>query len=262
MRHPILPEAESILRKRARPARRTHRTPTRRLRRRAPHGAQRRTRRPGRASSTSWLLVGRGRQPHREARRRRPAAFAASTRPPWASTIAGDDREPEPGARPAALAAALGAPEALEQRAPASPVGQARAVVAHLERDARRRRAATATSIGVPGGRVHERVAQQVRRAPGAAGAGRRARRRSRRRLELRSSRSGAVARASSTASRGERARRRRARAPGRAPRPAARASAGPRRARPCAPPRPRSAASPSRRPPGSRAAPMRNSSA
>ena len=102
-----------------------------------------------------------------------PGALAAATRPPWASTIAGDDGEPEPGAGAAALAARLGAPEAVEQRV--AVVGrQAGAVVAHLEADLARRSRATGTSIGVPGGRVHERVAHQVRRAPGGAGGGRR----------------------------------------------------------------------------------------
>ena len=73
----------------------------------------------------------------------------------------GDDRQAEPGARLAALAAALGAPEAVEQRVgvrPPAARGRGRAPA----RARRRRRAATATSIGVPGGRVDDRVAQQV----------------------------------------------------------------------------------------------------
>ena len=73
-----------------------------------------------------------------------------------------DDREAEAGAGAAALAPALAAPEALEQaaRAPRRRCrgrGRARSSV-----DRRRSRRRPTTSIGVPRGRVHERVAQQV----------------------------------------------------------------------------------------------------
>ena len=72
----------------------------------------------------------------------------------------GDDREAEAGAALPALAAALGAPEALEQR-----VGvvrrQAGTVVAHLEADVPAVRGEDDLDRA-RGGRVHERVAQQV----------------------------------------------------------------------------------------------------
>ena len=72
----------------------------------------------------------------------------------------GHDREAEAGAALAALAAALGAPEALEQRVGVVG-GQAGAVVAHLEPDLLLP-GADADVDRAPGGRVHERVAQQV----------------------------------------------------------------------------------------------------
>ena len=133
-----------------------------------------------------------------------PGALPARTSPPCASTIAGDDREAEAGAAAAALAPALRAPEALEQR-----VGVARSAGrgrGRGPRGARRRRRAQRHLDRRPGGRVHERVAQQVaehlaqlvgrrrRPAPAVDVAGR-------------SRGPGAVARASSTASRASAAR-------------------------------------------------------
>ena len=182
---------------------------------------------------------------------RRAAALGVGGR--HAAAVRGDDRrhdgEPEAGAALAALAPALGAPEALEQRV--GVVGrQAGAVVAHLE--AHVRAVGGDADLDRRLGRgVDERVAQQVGEhlaqlvgvahhdgrpvvleLDRAVGRGRAARRRRRRR----------------------RARRGRPRcAARRPPRRAARASAGPRRARPCAPPRPRSGSSPSR-PPAARA--------
>ena len=140
---------------------------------------------------------------HDEARRRRRRRWRRSTLPPWASTIAATIARPSPAPPRAALAAALGAPEALEQRV--GVVGrQARAVVAHLERARRRPSRSTATSIGVPAGvctsALRSRLASTWRSWCGVAEHDRRAVG-----VERRSSRSGAVARASSTASRGER---------------------------------------------------------
>ena len=209
-----------------------------------------------RASSTpTWAIRPRrdsaARRPPRAAHDERGAAAVARwprvTRPPCASTIPATIARPSPApalprSRP---------PSARQKRsnsASGSSVGRpgpwSRTSSAHRAR----RRRATVDLDRRPGRRVHERVAQQVARAPGAAGGRRRARRRGAVARRARSSRSGAVARASSTASRGERGEvdlgvRRVG-----APRRAARASAGPRRARPCAPPRPRSGASPSRR--------------
>ena len=175
-----------------------------------------------------------------------PSALAALTRPPWAATIAGHDREPEPGAALAALAPALGAPEALEQRVRVVG-GEAGAVVADLEPDLAVL-AADGDVDRAAGGRVHERVADEVaehlaqlvgvaEHDRGAVGVDARSRGRGRSRGRR------------ATASRGERGRGRPRRAGRRRPRRAAPASAGPRPARPCARPRPRSAASPSRRP-------------
>ena len=174
-----------------------------------------------------------------------PSALAALTRPPWAPTIAGHDRQPEPGAGLAALAPALGAPEALEERVRVVG-GEAGAVVADLEPHLAVLAADVDLDRGV-GGRVDERVADEVAEHLAQL-------------VGVAEHERGAVGVDARSGGRGRwrgRRRRRRARAgrgrPARAgrrrPRPAARASAGPRPARPCAPPRPRSAASPSRRP-------------
>ena len=168
---------------------------------------------------------------------------------------AGHDRQPEPGAGLAALAPALGAPEALEERVRrrrSGGRGRGRGPRAAPRRPRGRRRPRSGC----------RRACGRARcgggwRAPGAAGGRRRARAPGRRRGP-RSRGPGAVARASSTASRASVGEVDLARAARRRSRRAARASAGPRRARPCAPPRPRSAASPSRRPRRQRAAPMR----
>ena len=124
-----------------------------------------------------------------------PSASAASTRPSWRCDDRGDDREPEPGAGPAALAPALGAPEALEQRVArrrragrGRGRGRRRRTLAVLapDRDLDRR----------PRGRVHERVAQEVaehlaqlERVGGDDGAARRPRARSRGRAPWRARR-------------------------------------------------------------------------
>ena len=80
-----------------------------------------------------------------------PLALAASTRPPCASTIAATMASPRPAPARAALAAALGAPEALEQRV--GVVGrQAGAVVAHLEPDAPSPRARRSPRSACPPG--------------------------------------------------------------------------------------------------------------
>ena len=171
-------------------------------------------------------------------------ALPARTSPPCASTIAGDDRQPQARAAAAALAPALGAPEALEQRLGVAG-RQARAVVADLEAHVVAR-ALELTSIGVPARRVDERVAQQVAEhlaqlvavADDLGGA-----------VDLqldlaaRRGRAPVVDRVAASAARSTLGVRRVG-----APRRAGPASAGPRPARPSAPPRPRCAASPSRR--------------
>ena len=128
-----------------------------------------------------------------------PSALAADTRPPCAATIAGHDREAEARRR---SCRARGRPRrarsARTARRGRRSAGRGRG---RAPRGARPRpRRATLTSIGVPAGRVHERVAQQVgehlAQLVGVADDDGRpvVRRRS-------IARSGAVARASSTAS-------------------------------------------------------------
>ena len=83
-------------------------------------------------SGVGWrvLVVGRRTTKHAPP----SGAFSAVTLPWWASTTSRDDREAEPGAGLAALAAALRAPEALEQLLGRAAVGQAGTVVAHASR--------------------------------------------------------------------------------------------------------------------------------
>src|SRR4051794_35042824 len=78
-----------------------------------------------------------------------------------AADDAGDDRQPEAGARLAALAPALGPPEALEDRLVLA-ARQARAVVAHAQAGAGAR-AVDADLDRAALRRVDDRVAQEVR---------------------------------------------------------------------------------------------------
>src|SRR3954449_1236953 len=114
---------------------------------------------PSEAAENDLRALAGRRQAHNE---RRPAA--RRVRPRDAAAVAvddpGDDGQPEARAALAALAPALGAPEALEELA-GLVGGQAAAVVADLERDV----AALVAHGDLDGravGRVDERVAHEV----------------------------------------------------------------------------------------------------
>ncbi len=187
-----------------------------------------------------------------------PGAVAGRHVPAVGVHDPGDDRKPQARPGAAALATALGSPEALERVTVDRRAGRGRGRGPRAPGP--RRRSYTETSIAVPGGvctsALRMRFASTCRSSSGSptTGAGpvgphvdRAVRRRHPRVVDRVASEHGEVD----------------VLAPGlRGSRRAARASAGPRRGRPSAPPRPRSAASPCAGRRRSPAAPIRSSSA